>query len=103
MPGVSSSAAAPTTAAPAPSPNRMQVARSVQSVRSDSFSAPMTTAYFDAPARIAWSAVASAYEKPEQAVLRAYAAGAGMPGFAAARGATVRQRAIGPHRAAATR
>ncbi len=59
-PGASSSAAAVTTAAPAPSPKMMQVERSVQSVKSDSFSAPMTSALRAAPARIAWSTVPSA-------------------------------------------
>ena len=58
--GGSSSAVAVTTAAPAPSPKSMQVDRSVQSVTSESFSAPMTMALRAAPARIAWSAVASA-------------------------------------------
>ena len=39
----------------ATSPKMMQVERSVQSVKSDSFSAPMTIALRDAPARMAWS------------------------------------------------
>ena len=77
MPAGSSSAVAVTTAAPAPSPKMMQVERSVQSVKSESFSAPMTIALRDAPARMAWSTVPSAYEKPEQAVLRSNAPGRG--------------------------
>ena len=83
------SSAALTTAAPAPSPNRTQVERSVQSVTSDSFSAPMTIALRAAPARIAWSTVASAYGKPEHAVLTSNAPGALMPSFAATRQATL--------------
>ena len=59
-PAGSPSAVAVTTAAPAPSPKMMQVERSVQSVKSESFSAPITMALRAAPARIAWSAVASA-------------------------------------------
>src|SRR4051794_18753600 len=43
-PGSSPSATPVTTAAPAPSPNRTAVLRSVQSVTSDSFSAPITSA-----------------------------------------------------------
>ena len=92
MPGCSSSPVAVTTAAPAPSPNRMQVERSDQSVKSLSFSAPITIAVRAAPARMAWSTVARAYEKPEQAVLMSYAAGAWIPSLAATRVATFGHR-----------
>lgn len=68
VPGAAS--AALTTAAPAPSPSRTQVLRSLQSVRSDIFSAPMTRACRAAPARTEWSAAASAVVKPAQALLR---------------------------------
>jgi hypothetical protein len=91
-PGSSPSATGVTTAAPAPSPNSTAVLRSVQSTTSDSFSAPITSALRDAPARIAWSAVPRPYEKPEQAVFRSNAAGAVIPSRAATRVATFGQR-----------
>ncbi len=69
MPACSSGTAS-RTAAPAPSAKITQVVRSVQSRTSDIRSAPITRARVAAPARIAWSAVASAYEKPEQTVFR---------------------------------
>src|SRR5579859_8239512 len=103
IPGSSSSATGVTTAAPAASPKSTQVARSLQSVKSDSFSAPITIALVAAPARIAWSTVASAYSYPEQAVLMSYAAGAAMPSFAATRVATLGQRSTEEHVATATR
>ena len=103
MPVGSPSAVAVTTAAPAPSPKMMQVERSVQSVKSESFSAPMTIALRAAPARIAWSTVPSAYEKPEQAVLRSNAPGAVMPSLAATRQATLGQRSIEEQVATTTR
>ena len=103
MPGGSSSAVAVTTAAPAPSPKMMAVDRSVQSMRSESFSAPITMALREAPARIAWSTVASAYEKPEQAVLRSNAPGALMPSVGATRVATFGQRSTEEQVATTTR
>src|SRR5438105_11756211 len=103
MPGSSSSATPVTTAAPAASPNSTHVDRSVQSVKSDSFSAPMTSALVAAPARIAWSAVASAYSYPEHAVLRSYAAGEAMPSLAATRVATFGQRSTDEQVATVTR
>src|SRR6185312_6486924 len=102
-PGSSPSATAVTTAAPAPSPNSTAVVRSVQSVTSDSFSAPMTSALRAAPARMAWSAVPSAYEKPEHAVFRSYAAGAVTPSRAATLVATFGQRSIDEQVATVTR
>ena len=51
----------PTTAAPAPSPRRNEIERSVGSTTSESFSAPMTRAYVAAPERISASAWAIAY------------------------------------------
>jgi len=57
MPTCSPSGTAETTAAPAASPKSTAVVRSVQSVTSESFSAPITIALRAAPARIAWSAV----------------------------------------------
>src|SRR5918994_552796 len=102
-PGASPSAVAVTTAAPAPSPKMMQVERSVQSVKSDSFSAPMTIALRTAPARIAWSTVPRAYEKPEQAVLMSYAPGAAMPSLAATRQATLGLRSTEVQVATTTR
>src|SRR3569833_1142207 len=68
LPVSSPSGTAARTAAPAPSPNSTQVERSDQSVRSVSFSEPITIALRAEPARIAWSAIAVAYEEPEQAV-----------------------------------
>src|SRR3954447_26094033 len=50
---------APTTAAPAPSPNKMADRRSVQSSQSDSFSAPATTTVRAVPARTASAATES--------------------------------------------
>src|SRR5882757_10064414 len=97
MPAGSSSAQAVTIAAPAPSPNRTAVDRSLQSVTSDSFSAPTTITFRAAPARIAWSALASAYEKPEQAVLMSYAPGALTPSFEATRVATFGHRSTEEH------
>src|SRR2546421_12623951 len=82
MPGSSSGPTAVTTAAPAASPKSTQLDRSVQSVTSESFSEPMTSALRAAPARIAWSAVASAYSYPGQAGFGAEAAGGGMARFA---------------------
>src|SRR2546429_5630081 len=103
MPGSSSGPTAVTTAAPAPSPKSTQLDRSVQSVTSESFSEPMTSALRAAPARIAWSAVASAYSYPEQAELRSFAAGDAMPSFAATRVATFGQRSTDEQVATATR
>ncbi len=60
IPAGSPSGTAVTTAAPAPSAKMIDVDRSVQSVMSESFSAPTTIALRLAPARIAWSALASA-------------------------------------------
>ena len=81
----------------------MQVERSVQSVKSDSFSAPMTSALRDAPARMAWSTVPSAYAKPEQAVLTSNAPGAVMPSLAATRQATLGLRSMEVQVATTTR
>src|SRR6266540_2974465 len=55
---ISGSSLATTTAAPAPSPISTQVVRSVQSVKSLSFSTPMTSAFDAAPALMAWSGAA---------------------------------------------
>ena len=60
------SSSAPSTTAPAPSPNRMQVRRSSQSIRRDSVSAPMTSARLIWPLRMKALAVAKAYMKPAQ-------------------------------------
>src|SRR5262249_23698646 len=103
MPSGSPSAHAVRIAAPAPSPNRTAVERSVQSVISDSFSAPMTIALRAAPARMAWWAGPSAYEKPAQAVLRSNALGAAMPSFDATRVATFGHRSADEQVATTTR
>ena len=55
------------TTAPAPSPNKTQVLRSVQSTILDKHSAPATTAVLTCPKRIMLSANVKAYTKPEQA------------------------------------
>ena len=49
-----------TTTAPAPSPKRMQVERSVQSVMALIFSAPTTRTLRAAPLRTYWRATSSA-------------------------------------------
>jgi len=54
--------------APAPSPNRMAVERSLQSVIRESVSAPTTRARFASPQRTYLSAIDSAYMKPAHAV-----------------------------------
>lgn len=101
MPG---SSQASTTAAPAPSPVRTQVVRSVQSVISVILSAPMTSARVAAPARIAWSAVARAWVKPEQTTLMSITAGLEpMPSLAATRAAMFGERSIAVEVATRTR
>lgn len=95
--------AASTTAAPAPSPTRTQVVRSVQSVTSDILSAPMTSARVAAPARTAWSAVARACGNPAQTTLTSIAAGEGMPRRAATRAAVFGDRSIAVEVATTTR
>jgi len=47
---------APSTTAPAPSPHRMQLPRSFQSVMRDSVSAPITSTCLAAPVLMNWSA-----------------------------------------------
>jgi hypothetical protein len=89
MPAV---AAGSTTAAAAPSPTRMQVVRSVQSVTEENFSEPTTRARVAEPVRMAWSARARAWLKPEQAVLMSRTAGCGMPSRAAVRPAMLGAR-----------
>lgn len=83
-----------TTAAPAPSPIRTQVERSVQSTMSPILSAPMTSARVAAPARIAWSAVASAWVNPEQTTLMSITAGEPMPRRAATRADMLGERSM---------
>ncbi len=61
------------TNAPAPSPNKMQVFRSCQLTKRDSVSAPITTAFWIDPLRIACVAISSAKIKPEQAADRSNA------------------------------
>src|SRR5512133_1897612 len=63
----SSLSTASTTAAPAPSPNRIQVLRSVQSTMRDNTSAPITSTFFAVPVRIYLSAMERPYTKPEHA------------------------------------
>lgn len=97
------SGAAPITAAPAPSPTSTQVERSVQSTTSVNFSAPMTRAWVAEPARMAWSAVASAWVKPEQTTLRSIVAGAARPSRAATRAAVFGLRSWAVQVATSTR
>lgn len=92
-----------TTAAPAPSPSRTQVERSVQSAMSAILSAPMTRARLAAPARIVWSAVASACVKPEHTTLMSITAGEPMPSRAATRAAMLGDRSIAVEVATRTR
>lgn len=73
----------------------MQEERSVQSTRSDIFSAPMTSACCAAPARIVWSAVASAVQKPAQALLRSKTTADGIDRCAATLAAVEGERSIG--------
>ena len=56
MPGVSEG---PMTTAPAPSPSRKEMVRSVLSMTSESFSAPTTRTYWAAPERTRASAWAT--------------------------------------------
>lgn len=77
--------------------------RSVQSVKSLSFSTPITSALDAAPARIAWSAVASAWLNPEQAVFTSSAAGLPSPSRAATRAAMLGERSIAVQVATTTR
>ncbi len=64
MPGVS---LGPTIAAPAPSPSRNEMERSVGSTMSDSFSAPTTRTYSARPDRMKESACAMPYVYPAHA------------------------------------
>lgn len=101
MPG---SSQASTTAAPAPSPVSTQVVRSLQSVISVILSAPMTRARMAEPARMAWSAVARAWVKPEQTTLMSITAGPPpMPSLAATRAAMLGERSIAVEVATRTR
>lgn len=101
MPGCSQ---ASTTAAPAPSPVSTQVVRSLQSVISVILSAPMTRARVAAPARIAWSAAARVWVKPEQTTLMSMTAGPPpMPSLAATRAAMLGERSIAVDVATRTR
>ncbi len=63
------------TTAPAPSPNRTQVRRSVQSTNLDSASIPTTRAQRNTPAARAAPARATPYTNPEQPALRSRNAG----------------------------
>ena len=73
---------APSTTAPAPSPNSTQVVRSSQSRTDDSRSAPMTQAWRYRPEESIAQATSKAYRKPVQAALRSkHAAPEGMPSF----------------------
>ena len=82
MPGVS---LGPITTAPAPSPSRNEMLRSVGSTMSLSFSAPTTTTCFASPPRMSASAWPTPYAKPAHAALTSYAAA----GFAPIRSATI--------------
>ncbi len=77
--------------------------RSVQSAMSAILSAPMTSARVAAPARIAWSAVASACVKPEQTTLMSMTAGEPMPSRAATRAAMLGDRSMAVEVATRTR
>ncbi len=82
------------TTAPAASPKRTHEERSSQSVTAVSFSAPTTMARVALPVRMAMSAWARAYSKPEQAVLTSMAAGAAMPRASATRQAVLGQTSL---------
>lgn len=103
MPGSSPAGQASTTAAPAPSPTRTHVVRSVQSATSVILSAPMTSARVAAPARTAWSAVARAWVNPAQTTLTSIAAGEGIPRRAATRAAMFGERSTAVEVATRTR
>ena len=82
MPG---SSLAPTTTAPAPSPNSTQVVRSLKSRMRENTSAPTTSALVAAPLLIIASATVSAYTKPEHTACTSKAAQPWMPSFCCSR------------------
>ena len=73
------SSLAPSTTAPAPSPNSTQVARSFQSKMRLKISAPMTSAFFAMPLLIYALAVVMAYIKPAHTACTSNAGQPSMP------------------------
>ena len=69
----------PITTAPAPSAKINAVARSLGSVKSEIFSAPITSTCFEVPDLMKSCAIATPYEKPAQAALTSKAAALGWP------------------------
>ena len=101
--------------APAPSPNKMQVLRSVQSMIADITSVPINNTLRQLPERTYRSATASPYRNPEQAAAKSNAKarmafrflwirqavdGKGMSGVHVA--TTIRSRLVGSHPARAS-
>ena len=76
MPG---SSAGPTMAAPAPSPKMNAEPRSVMSVKSDSFSTPMTRTNLALPPRTMSLASETPWQKPAQAAEMSNAAAWSVP------------------------
>jgi hypothetical protein len=71
----------PSTAAPAPSPKRMHVVRSVQSTTRDRSSTPMTSTCFICPEAMKLSAMERPKTNPAQAALRSKAGHTPAPSF----------------------
>jgi hypothetical protein len=65
--------AGPRTTAPAPSPKRTHVVRSVQSITRERSSTPMMSTFFAAPERMNWSAMVIPKMKPAHAAERSNA------------------------------